>query len=82
MSDPDQVSFKAGLGMLGFVLTGIGVTCTHSCITSWVLACSPRAEHTSVLMLSLVMASLGGVSTAALGMVDLGSAFGADLAKG
>ncbi|KAK7498697.1 hypothetical protein BaRGS_00010074, partial [Batillaria attramentaria] len=64
------IPFKAGLGMLGFILIEVGYDATNSFARSWVLTCSSRPEHTTMLVLGLVMASLGGVSTAALGVVD------------
>ncbi|XP_070197801.1 uncharacterized protein [Littorina saxatilis] len=77
-----EVPFKAGLGMLGFVLTGVGFESMNSVVRSFVLDRSPRSEHTSLLVLGLIMASSGGVSTAALGVVDFSSLFGLSYIEG
>ena len=68
--------------MLGFILMDIGYDATTSVAKSFVLACGPRSEHSSLLVLGLIMASAGGVSTAALGVVDFASLLGLSYIQG
>ncbi|KAK7089806.1 hypothetical protein V1264_024834 [Littorina saxatilis] len=76
MNDSTELSLKAGLGLLAFILLDTGFDAINSFTRSFVLTCTPRSEHTSVLLVGLVMASAGGVSTAALGVVDFASLLG------
>ena len=62
--------------MLGIVLLDVGYDIMTGISKSFILACSPRSEHTSLLLLGLIMASAGGVTTAGLGVVDFASLFG------
>jgi hypothetical protein len=77
-----QVPFKAGLAMFGFFLLDVGFDTSNSFVKVYALSCSPRNHHTSVLVLGLVMASAGGVSTAALGLVDFRSLLGFERYEG
>ncbi|XP_070196825.1 uncharacterized protein [Littorina saxatilis] len=74
--NPSEVPFKAGLVMVAFILLDIGYDTLNGFTKSFILTCTPRSEHTSVLLVGLVMASAGGVSTAALGVVDFASLLG------
>ncbi|KAK7507944.1 hypothetical protein BaRGS_00000909, partial [Batillaria attramentaria] len=65
-----KVPVTAGFAMLGFVVYEFGIDNANSFSRSWILACSSRCEHTSLLVLGLVMAAVGGISTAALARVD------------
>lgn len=62
--------------MVAFILLDIGYDTLNGFTKSFILTCTPRSEHTSVLLVGLVMASAGGVSTAALGVVDFASLLG------
>ncbi|XP_076468109.1 uncharacterized protein LOC143298948 [Babylonia areolata] len=77
-----EVPFKAGLGLLGFILLDIGFDASNACIKSFVLTCGPRSEHSSLLLIGLVIASAGGVSTASLALVDFGPMFGLSYIEG
>ncbi|KAK7497690.1 hypothetical protein BaRGS_00011085 [Batillaria attramentaria] len=68
-----KLPVTAGLAMLGFIVFEIGYDNINSVSRAWILACSPRSEHTSLLVLGLVMAAVGGISTAALARVDFPS---------
>lgn len=70
---PSGVSLKAALGVMGFILLEVGYDMSLTFSKSWVVTCSPREEHTSMLALGLVVGSVGGVSRAALGRVDFQS---------
>ncbi|XP_076468079.1 uncharacterized protein LOC143298932 [Babylonia areolata] len=74
--ESSEVPFKAGLGLLGFIVMDIGFDISNACIKAFVVTCCPRSEHTSLLVIGLIMASSGGVSTAALGVVDFSSVLG------
>ncbi|KAK7497295.1 hypothetical protein BaRGS_00011589 [Batillaria attramentaria] len=65
-----KMPFTAGFAVLGFVVYEFGYDSSSSFTRSWILACSPRSDHTSLLLLGLVMAAVGGISTAALARVD------------
>ncbi|XP_070212717.1 uncharacterized protein [Littorina saxatilis] len=60
-SEKGKVPFEAGLAMFGFILLDIGVDMSFSFTKSWMVTCSPRSEHTSVLGTGLVMASAGAI---------------------
>ena len=68
--------------MLGFILLDIGFDAMNSFVRSFMLACSRRSEHSSLLVLGLIMASAGGVSTAALGVVEFASLLGLSYIEG
>ncbi|XP_076468259.1 uncharacterized protein LOC143299052 [Babylonia areolata] len=80
--DNSEVPFKAGLALLGFILLDIGYDAFNACIRSFVLMCSPRSEHSSLLIIGLIISSCGGMSTASLGLVDFGSMFGLSYSEG
>nr|KAG5685421.1 hypothetical protein BaRGS_001506 [Batillaria attramentaria]KAG5686482.1 hypothetical protein BaRGS_018734 [Batillaria attramentaria] len=67
------VPFTAGLAMFGFIVYEVGYDQTSSVVRAWILTCSPHTEHTSLLVLGLVMAGLGMIVTSALGRVDFPS---------
>ncbi|KAK7446248.1 hypothetical protein BaRGS_00040277, partial [Batillaria attramentaria] len=72
--NPDTgVPFTAGLAMFGFIVYEVGYDQTSSVVRAWILTCSPHTEHTSLLVLGLVMAGLGMIVTSALGRVDFPS---------
>ncbi|XP_076468078.1 uncharacterized protein LOC143298931 [Babylonia areolata] len=81
-AENDEIPFKAGLGLLGFILLDIGFDASSSCVKSFVLTCGPRSEHSSLLIIGLVIASAGGVSTTSLALVDFGSMFGLSYIEG
>ncbi|KAK7497696.1 hypothetical protein BaRGS_00011091 [Batillaria attramentaria] len=72
--------FTAGFAMLGYIVYECGYDNANSFTRAWILSCSPRSEHTSLLVLGLVMAAVGGISTAALGRVDFPALFKLDTA--
>ncbi|KAL8573443.1 hypothetical protein ACOMHN_032458 [Nucella lapillus] len=75
--DFSGIPLKAGLALLGYVMLDVGVDGSIACIRACVLsACGARTEHTSILLIGLVMASGGGLSMAAQGLVDFPSLLG------
>ncbi|KAK7494537.1 hypothetical protein BaRGS_00014190, partial [Batillaria attramentaria] len=72
-STHEEIPFIAWLAMAGFIVFEIGYDNSNCFVRAWMLTCSPRSEHTTLLVLGLVMASAGGVSMALLGMVDFSS---------
>ncbi|KAK7506813.1 hypothetical protein BaRGS_00001664 [Batillaria attramentaria] len=62
--------FAAQIGLLAFVLLDVGFDLTNAFVKAWVLTCSPRAEHTSVLMMGTAIGSVGGLVTSTLAVVD------------
>ncbi|KAL8577279.1 hypothetical protein ACOMHN_062788 [Nucella lapillus] len=80
--DDSGIPFKAILALMGFVLMDLGVDGSSSNIRSFVLTCSRRCDHTSLLLFGVTMASAGGVSTTALGLVDFPSILGLNDTEG
>lgn len=64
----------AVLGVLGFCLMDVGYDANIGSTRSCMLACSPAADHTSIFVLALVMAAVGGCINCGLGLVDLSHA--------
>nr|KAG5707802.1 hypothetical protein BaRGS_015962 [Batillaria attramentaria] len=81
-NDDGSVPFKAMLGFLGFVLLDLSYDCISSSTKSFILNCSSRSHHTSLLVVGLIMAAAGGVSTAALGVVDFTTLLGLSSIEG
>ena len=71
-----DVPFTAGLGMLGYILLSLAYDCITSNVKTWMLTCSPPSAPTPTLVTGLVMASLGGMLSSVLGMVDLAVVMG------
>ena len=63
------------LGLVGFCAMDIGYDANIAASRSFVLSCSPKADHTSVLVLALVMAAVGGLINNVFGIVDLRHVF-------
>ena len=76
--DLRSMPLTAVLGIVGFCLMDMGYDVSLAAARACVLACSPRDDHTSILVLSLVMAAVGGCVNHGLGLVDLPQAFGFD----
>ncbi|KAK7497644.1 hypothetical protein BaRGS_00011039 [Batillaria attramentaria] len=66
-----DVTSTAILGMLAYAVLELGYDTTNSCVKACVVTCTPRAEQTSVLLLGLLVAALGGCCTALMGSLDL-----------
>ncbi|KAK7506864.1 hypothetical protein BaRGS_00001715 [Batillaria attramentaria] len=62
---------KAWLGMVGYIIIDVAFQFSIAFGKSWVVLCSPRPEHTSVLMLGTVMSSAGGLLTSVITTIDL-----------
>ena len=58
------------MGLASIVMMDIGFDMINCFSKSFVLGCTPRDQHTSVLVLAMVTASAGGLSTALAGLVD------------
>ncbi|KAL8600218.1 hypothetical protein ACOMHN_062508 [Nucella lapillus] len=65
--------FKAGIGMLGFILMDLGFDASNCFVKAFLVSCSPRADHTSLIVLGVMMGAVGGVTNAALGLLDFTS---------
>ena len=63
------------LGLVSFCAMDLGYDANTAASRSCVLSCSPKADHTSVLVLALVMAALGGLINNVFGIVDLRHVF-------
>ena len=72
----EGVPVMAGIGMLGYVLTDVGYDCVISVVKTWMVTCSPPADSTPTLVGGLMMTSMGGMLSSALGMVNLASVVG------
>lgn len=72
----EGVPVMAGIGMLGYVLIDVGYDCAISNVKTWMLMCSPSADSTPTLVAGLMMMSMGGMLSSALGMVNLASVVG------
>ncbi|XP_076446964.1 uncharacterized protein LOC143284182 [Babylonia areolata] len=77
-----NVPLKAGLGMLGVILMDLGFDCSNCFVKAFLVTCSARAEHTSLLVVGVVVGAVGGVTNAALGLVDFTSLLGLDGVEG
>ena len=73
--DAGLLALTAILGVVGFSAMDIGYNINMAAIRSCVLSCSPKTDHTSMLVLALVMASAGGLISNVLGLVDLSHLF-------
>ncbi|KAK7507005.1 hypothetical protein BaRGS_00001856 [Batillaria attramentaria] len=62
---------KAWIGLLGYIVIDVAFQVSNAFVKSWVLTCSPRPEHTSVLELGTVMGSTGGLLTSGIATIDL-----------
>nr|KAG5694221.1 hypothetical protein BaRGS_035325 [Batillaria attramentaria] len=79
-STPDNSShhtihlpLTAVMGIVGFALTEVGYDASSTSVKSLVVTCSPREAHTSVFVLGLLMAAVGGCLAGITGLTDLSS---------
>lgn len=73
--DAGLLAMTAILGLVGFSAMDIGYDINAAATRSCVLSCSPKTDHTSMLVLALVMAAAGGLINNVLGLVDLSHVF-------
>ena len=73
--DAGLLSMTAIVGLVGFSAMDIGYDINTAANRSCVLSCSPKTDHTSMLVLALVMAAAGGLINNVLGLVDLSHVF-------
>lgn len=67
----DELPLEAILGLLGYIVLDIGFDFTNSNVKAWTVASSKRTQHTSLLVIGLLMAASGGMLSAILGTVDI-----------
>ena len=73
--DAGLLAMTAIVGLVGFSAMDIGYDINAAATRSCVLSCSPKTDHTSMLVLALVMAAAGGLINNVLGLVDLSHLF-------
>ena len=73
--DTGLLAMTAILGLVGFSAMDIGYDSNVAATRSCVLSCSPKTDHTSMLVLALVMAAAGGLINNVFGLVDLSHLF-------
>lgn len=73
--DAGLLAMTAIVGLVGFSAMDIGYDINTAANRSCVLSCSPKTDHTSMLVLALVMAAAGGLINNVLGLVDLSHLF-------
>ena len=73
--DAGLLSMTAIVGLVGFSAMDIGYDINTAANRSCVLSCSPKTDHTSMLVLALVMAAAGGLINNVFGLVDLSHLF-------
>lgn len=73
--DAGMLAMTAILGLVGFSAMDIGYDSNVAATRSCVLSCSPKTDHTSMLVLALVMAAAGGLINNVFGLVDLSHLF-------
>lgn len=73
--DAGLLAMTAIVGLVGFSAMDIGYDINTAANRSCVLSCSPKTDHTSMLVLALVMAAAGGLINNVLGLVDLSHVF-------
>lgn len=71
MDSEGRIPWEGILGLLGIIMTDIGFDVTNSAVKAWTVASSEASQHTSLLLLGVLMASSGGMSSASLGTVDI-----------
>lgn len=62
---------EAILGLLGYIMMDIGYDLTNSYVKAWTVASSERSQHTSLLLLGLLVAASGGMLSSCLGVLDI-----------
>ena len=77
-SDLLSIPLTGALGITGFIFYDTGYDLNIAATRACVLACSPKTDHTSILLLALVMAALGGCINNSVGLVDLAAILGYD----
>ena len=73
--DAGLLAMTAIVGLVGFSAMDIGYDINMAATRSCVLSCSPITDHTSMLVLALVMAAAGGLINNVFGLVDLSHLF-------
>ena len=73
--DAGLLAMTAILGLVGFSAMDIGYDINTAATRSCVLSCSPKTDHTSMLVLALVMAAAGGLINNVFWLVDLSHLF-------
>ncbi|KAK7507010.1 hypothetical protein BaRGS_00001861 [Batillaria attramentaria] len=62
---------KAWIGLLGYIVIDVAFQVNSAFVKSWVLTCSPRPAHTSVLELGTIVSSASGLLTSGIASIDL-----------
>ena len=76
ITDIWSMPVTAVLGVVGFVLFDTGYDVSIASTRVCVLACSPKDDHTSILILALVMGALGGCINNSIGLADYAAILG------
>ncbi|KAL8558110.1 hypothetical protein ACOMHN_055565 [Nucella lapillus] len=65
-----QIPFRAWLALVGFRLIDFGYDGSNSFVQSFLITCSAGQDPSSVLTVAVIAGSMGGMMSAAVGMVD------------